>query len=261
MKFKLGLAQCKHPEDGNALTLVERFCGEAAAAECALLCFPESLMTPYEKEKQAFLKDAEPVDGPFSQTVCELAAKHGLWVAYTINELNPEGNPFNTALIADDQGNRRFIYRKAHLFDTDFTRESDRMARGSELSAPVAAPFASIGLGICYDLRFPEVARKAALAGAELMLYPAAWVSGSRKIEQWQTLLCARAIENEMFVAGLSRADEGYIGSSCIVDPRGEIIAQASEGEELLTAEIDTELIEEVRASMPVFTHRRPELY
>ena len=259
--LRIALAQTTHPKDGDAAGLVARVCEQAAQERCELVVFPESLMTPYEKDKGAFLKEAEPIDGPFSQSVCATAKRLGLWAAYTVNELNPNGHPFNTAVIADSAGEICGSYRKTHLFDTDFTKESDRMAQGDALFTPIDSPWGKIGLGICYDLRFPEVARKQALEGATLLLYPAAWVAGDLKIEQWETLIRARALENELFVAGVSRADEGYIGHSCIADPRGTIAARAGAGDELLIADLDFSLIDCVRSAMPVFDHRRPSLY
>lgn len=261
MKFTLGLAQTCHPKDGAVSDLVDRVAYEAKEAGVDLLVFPESLMTRYEQDRGDFLAAAEPLDGAFCTSIDALAAKHGLWMVYTVNELNPEGQPFNTAVVVDDCGQKQGVYRKTHLFDTDFTRESDRMGRGNELFEPIETPFGKIGLGICYDLRFPELARYEALRGADLILYPAAWVDGKLKAHQWQTLLTARAIENEVFVAGVSRADAGYIGQSCIVDPRGVVIAAGGLEQCLVTARVDTKEVSRVRASMPTLNHRRPELY
>lgn len=261
MAFTVGLAQCKHPEDRNVPALVESFAQRAVEASVDLLVFPESLMTSYEKERGAFLDEAEPLGGKFTEAIDAIAKKYGLWMVYTVNEKNPGGNPFNTAVIVGPDGSRAASYRKVHLFDTDFTHESDRMSKGDQLFTPVDLPFAKIGLAICYDLRFPEVARNAALQGCQLMLYPAAWVSGDLKIHHWKTLLAARAIENEMFVAGVSRVDKGYIGTSCIFDPKGVELACGGDQEELVIAKIDTDAIEDVRYRMPVFKHRQPELY
>ena len=265
MKFTLGLAQCCHPEGESwedAVALVERWCARARAAQVDLLVFPESLMTRYEKERRAFLEAAQPLDGAFCRSVDALAAHYGMWLVYTANEANPQGGkPFNTAVLVDGSGVRRGVYRKAHLFDTDFTRESDRMAAGDALFRPVATPFGTLGLAICYDLRFPEVARYEALRGCELLLIPAAWVDGPAKADQWKTLLAARAIENQMFVAGVSRADAGRIGQSCVFGPDGLPLAAGGQGEELVIARIDTSTLACARASMPVFGHRRPELY
>ena len=177
--------------------------------------------------------------------------------------------PYNTAVVVDDAGCKRGMYRKTHLFDTDFVKESDKVAAGAELMAPILTPFCSLGVGICYDLRFPELARAAALAGCQVLVYPAAWVDGPRKVAQWRTLLAARAIENEMFVAGLSRCDRefgsarrDYAGHSCVFGPLGEEIATAEGASpELVVADIDVDAIAAARAAMPVLAHRRTDLY
>lgn len=258
----LGLAQTTHPADGDVVALVERFCAQAKDRGVDLLVFPESLMSRYEKEAEAFCREAEPVDGAFSSAVCALAARYELWIVYTLNEKNPSGGrPFNTAVIVDSAGERRGVYRKVHLFDTDFTRESDRMSAGDALFDPIETPFGKIGLAICYDLRFPELARAAALKGCDIMIYPAAWVDGPTKAEQWHTLLAARAIENEMFVVGVSRADAGYIGQSSVANPYGVLVANAGPDEELVTCTIDVSLRARVHERMPVFQHRRADVY
>lgn len=262
MKTIIGLAQTVHPEDGNALSVVKRFAAEAAEKGVQLLVFPESLMSRYEKDVGEFVREAEPTDGAFSQAVDAIAAEQGLWIVYTMNEKNPAGGkPFNTAIIVDDEGNKRGIYRKVHLFDTDFTHESDRMSAGDALFEPIDTPFGKVGLAICYDLRFPEQARAAALKGSDILIYPAAWVDGDTKAEQWRTLLAARAIENELFTIGVSRADEGYIGQSALFDPRGVMHASGGKGEELIVCEIDIDERKEIYERMPVFDHRRTDIY
>ena len=261
MEFKLGLAQTKHPADGDVVRLVEQHMAQAAQLGVDLLVFPESLMTRYEESKGDFLAAAQPCNGPFAQAVNGLAATYGIWTAYTVNELNENGKPFNTAMVCDSDGNVRGTYRKVHLFDSATTQESQRMAAGDALLEPLDTPFCKLGLAICYDLRFPELARHMALAGCELMLYPAAWVAGPGKARQWKTLLAARAIEDEMFVAGVSRCDEGYSGTSCIVDPFGKVLACAGDEPELIVHAIDTALVREAHEKIPVFEHRRPDLY
>lgn len=270
MSFVLGLAQCCHPEGSayqDVLRMADEWCARAKAEHVDMLVFPESLMTRYEAERGAFLEAAQPLSGLFACGMEALAAKHGLWLVYTVNEANIDasgvavGNPFNTVVLVAADGTRQGVYRKVHLFDTDFTRESDRMAGGSALFEPVDTPFGKVGLTICYDLRFPEAARFAALRGCQLLINPAAWVDGRLKAEQWRTLLAARAIENEMFVAGVSRVDAGYIGQSAIFGPDGVMLASGGAGECLVTARIDTAQMETIRAAMPVLQHRRPELY
>ena len=269
--FTLGLAQCRHPGEcegipfyGRVLAMAETWCRKAVGQGVQLLVFPESLMTRYEAKRTAFLDEAQMLDGPFAQGMDRLAKEHGLWIAYTVNERrasDDSAHPYNTVVLTDNTGKRAGVYRKVHLFDTDFTRESDRMSAGDALFEPVETPFGIVGLSICYDLRFPEVARAAALQGCQLLLCPAAWVDGPHKVHHWKTLLAARAIENEMFVAGVSRCDDGYVGNSCIFDPLGNVLASAGGEEELLVARVDLGLMEKTRASMPVFKHRKPKLY
>ncbi len=262
MAFTLGLAQVRHPEDGDAAGLVERWCSEAEARGVDLLVFPESLMCPYERELGEFLRAAEPLGGAFATSVRDSARRHGLWVVFTMNERSDDpARPHNTAVVCDDSGEVRGVYRKCHLFDTSFTQESSRMMPGDELLEPVDTPFGRIGLGICYDLRFPEVARHAATRGADVLLYPAAWVDGPLKADHWKGLLAARAIENEVFVAGVSRCDRGYVGQSRVVDPLGVTRAAAGTGEELVACRVETGEIAVARANMPILEHRRPELY
>lgn len=278
MAFKLGLAQCCHPDDGDVLGMAESWMARAKGEGVDLLVFPESLMTPYELGIREFAEAAEPLDGPFCTGMDALAARYGLWVVYTANERADDGCavvssdgirlPFNTAVMVDDGGARRGVYRKTHLFDTDFTRESDKVAAGIVLPAPIETPFGRIGMNICYDVRFPEQARALALAGCDVLVYPAAWVDGPQKVAQWRTLLAARAIENELFVAGLSRCDRGfgaakrdYAGHSCVFGPLGVELASAGDGEALVVACIDLGEIAAARAAMPVLEHRRVDLY
>ena len=261
MRFTLGLAQTCHPADGDVVTLVDKYAQKAKESGIDLLVFPESLMSRYEAERAAFLAESQPIGGAFTQAIDAVAKRYGLWIVYTMNEANPEGLPFNTAIITDAQGERRGVYRKAHLFDSATTQESERMAAGDRLFEPIDTPFGRIGLGICYDLRFPELARAAAMKGSEIMIYPAAWVDGPGKALQWETLIAARAIENGMFAVGVCRADTGYVGRSCAVAPDGEALVHGGATEQLLVCEIDTQECAKMRAAIPVLDHRRPELY
>ena len=264
MAFAIGLAQCGHPLDGDVLAQVEAFAAAAAEEGVSLLAFPECLMQPRELSAEELRELAEPLDGPFARGVAETAARLGLWIAFTMSETNSAGGPpFNTAVVVDDAGEVRGTYRKCHLYDAHDVRESDRMAAGDSLGQPVCAPFATIGLGICYDLRFPELARNAALAGCDLLLYPSAWYDGPEKTAHWETLLRARAIENECFVAGVCRVGERYVGRSLVTDPLGRVLARGPRGSEeaLVVCEIDLDEVARVRKAMPALDHRRPELY
>lgn len=237
--FKIALAQCRRPTDGDVVGNVARWVARAAEARADLVVFPEALMMGYDGSPERFAAAAEPVSGPFASAIDRLAAEVGLWVVYTMNERNPGGMPFNTAIVTGADGVQRGCYRKVHLFDKQGENESGHMAAGSEPFAPVDAPFARIGLAICYDLRFPEVAEAAARAGAQLMLYPSAWVAGSGKVEQWEELLRERAVENGMFVAGCCSVDENRTGHSTVFAPDGTQLATSGADEELVTVFLD----------------------
>ncbi len=268
MQFTLALAQSGYPQDGDVLAQIEGFATRAEAAGAAMLCFPEALMSPHEPSAPELYALAETLDGPFMQGVGRIATRHHLWIVGTMSEVNPAGGPpFNTAFAVDDRGVLAGSYQKCHLYDAHGVRESERMSAGNELGTVVSTPFCTLGLAICYDLRFPESARAAALAGAELLLYPAAWYDGPHKLSHWKTLLKARAIENELFVAGICHAGDRFVGESLVYGPLGELVAQGpdpngpTKGEGLVIARIDTSKISSARDAMPIFEHRRPELY
>ena len=263
MQLTIALAQCGYPADGDVPAQVDAWCAKAAACKAGLLVFPEDLMSPKSLSADELRARAEPLDGCFVRSVSASAARHGIWVALTFYELDPAGGrPFNTAALVDASGNVVATYRKTHLYDAYDVRESERTGRGDALMVPVETPFGRIGLAICYDLRFPEVTRTAALEGCELMLFPSAWHDGPEKAAHWETLLRARAIENEIFVVGTCRAGERYVGRSLVADPLGRVLACAKgKEEELVVYSIDTKVAEEARNNMPLLDHRRPELY
>lgn len=267
MAFNLALAQTGYPRDGDALAQVEACAAAAAEAGVGLLAFPENLMHPHELTVQQLCALAEPIEGPFAQGVAAIARTYGLWIAFTMNETNPSGEPpYNTACVVDDEGCVRGSYRKCHLYDAHSVRESDRMTAGGALCRPIQTPFATIGLGICYDLRFPEVARAAATLGCDVLLFPACWHDGPHKREHWETLLRARAIENECFVAGICHAGSRYVERSMVVDPLGsELTAQVvpipNTNDTLFVARIDLNEVTAARDAMPILHHRRPSLY
>lgn len=260
MEFTLGITQTGYPSDGDVLYEVDAVARLAHQRGVTLLVWPENLMHPHELLAQQTAALAESLDGPFARGVCRVAREQGLWMVFSLCEHNPSGgHPFNTAVVTDDQGQVQGVYRKCHLYDAHSVRESDQLTAGSALCAPVRTPFCTLGVGICYDLRFPEVARQLALRGCDLIVYPAAWHDGPHKALHWQTLLRARAIENECFVAGACHGGPRYVGVSHAFDPLGHSLVQGSDP--LLTCTIDPQAVAAARDAMPVLDHRRPELY
>ena len=152
-------------------------------------------------------------------------------------------------------------YRKAHLFT--LAREPRFLKPGQSLTL-AAIEGLQWGIMLCYDIRFPEMARSLALRGAEVVVVPAAWPAA--RANHWSTLLAGRAIENQLYMIGANRAGSDgslqFAGGSRVVDPYGVLLAAAPEaGEQLLIAELQKSRVDEVRASMPVFQDRRPDLY
>ena len=260
MGFVLAIAQTGFPTDEDVLAHVEASVRKAANRGAQLVAFPENLMYPRELTAAQLARLAEPLDGPFVRGLLDIAKAHDLWIAFTTSEADPEGGlPYNTAAVASPTGSLLGTYRKCHLYDAHQVRESDRMAAGSRLCEPIRTPFCTLGIGICYDLRFPELARSLALQGCELLLFPAAWHDGPQKLLHWRTLLRARAIENECFVAGICHAGERYVGCSYAFDPLGNELVAGTD--DVLTCDIEPTAIRSARDAMPVFSHRRPELY
>ena len=115
----------------------------------------------------------------------------------------------------------------------------------------------SVGLMTCYDLRFPELARALVDHGAEVLVVPAAWVAGPRKVEHWRTLARARAIENTVFVVAAGQPGPRYTGHSLVVDPLGDVLAEAADGPALLRATLTREGLDRARATNPSLANRR----
>ncbi len=230
---------------------------EAARRGSALVLFPELWSTAYDLEN--WPKHATPLaEGMFAR-LSALAREHHIAIASSVLELKA-GRAFNTFAYYDADGQRAGVYRKVHL--VPMLDEPKWLAAGDKLEM-VETEWGNVGLGICYDLRFPEMWRKYALGGARLLLIPAEWPS--RRAYHWQTLLRARAIENQVFVAACNCVGENkgetFGGGSAVIDPWGEAVVEGGSGEALLTAEIDLSKVEDIRARIPVFQSRRPEVY
>ena len=170
------------------------------------------------------------------------------------------GRVYNTAYVFDRQGACLAAYDKTHLFTP--MGEHEHYAAGDHLTT-FSLDGHKCGLLICYDLRFPELFRTLALQGVELLLLPAQWPAARRY--HWETLTAARAIENQFFLAACNSCGTAgetvFGGASRILGPRGELLAAAGVGEEIVTAALDFSVLAEVRNSINVFHDRRPELY
>jgi deaminated glutathione amidase len=246
---------------------------EAGKKKAQLICFPEFQMaySPIGQSAKELLSIAENVHkGQFISTLCREARHSRLNVIATIYEkLKPEQNKSeyhndrvsDTAVMITNQGQVKSVYRKLHLYDALGFKESNKLASGNKIIQPFRTPVGKIGLMICYDIRFPEMSRILALAGAEILAIPSAWVQGVMKEEHWQIMLKARAIENGCYVIAPDQIGNIFSGRSMVIDPFGITLLDmgAKEGMEII--EIDRNRIKSVRKSLPLLTNRRIDAY
>ena len=224
----------------------------AAAAKARLMILPETFPCGFSMDTAAV---AEPVDGPSTRFLQEHAARTGMWICGSIPErAEGEDRPRNTLVFAAPDG-AHHRYAKIHPFT--YANEHDHYAAGTEflhleIDEVRVTPF------ICYDLRFADEFWQTA-ARTDLYVVPANWPETRRN--HWSTLLRARAIENQAYVAGVNRVGEGgglkYSGDSAIIDPLGEVLAEASRDETLLIADVDPERVKAVRERLPFMQDRR----
>ncbi len=220
-----------------------------------LVVFPEAFARDFGEAGSDLSTYAEPVTGPFAAAVEEAARAAATTVVAGMFETSDDPDrPFNTLVV---RGAAHADYRKIHLYDSFGYRESDRLSAGPLEPTVVEVQGWRVGLLTCYDLRFPEHARALVDAGAELLLVPAAWVAGERKVDHWETLVRARAIENTAYVAAVGQPGPRCTGHSLVVDPLGDVLAAAGDGSTVLHATVTREGLERARRTNPSLENRR----
>jgi deaminated glutathione amidase len=220
-----------------------------------LVLLPEAYARDFGEAGSDVSAFAEPVDGAFASEVERVASARGTTVVAGMFEPGKDPDrPFNTLVV---RGAAEAAYRKIHLYDSFGYRESDRLTAGEVEPVVVQVAGFAVGLMTCYDLRFPELARALVDRGAEVLAVPAAWVAGPRKVDHWRTLARARAIENTVFVLAAGQPGPRYSGHSLVVDPLGDVLAEAGDGPEVLTATLTREVLEEARRTNPSLANRR----
>ena len=225
-----------------------------------LVVFPEVFARDFGKPGTPLGEYAEALDGPFVAEIDRVAHDRGTTIVAGMLERSGnasdsgETTPYNTLVV---RGGTSASYRKIHLYDSFGYRESDVLSAGPLTPTVVEVGGARIGLMTCYDLRFPELARALVEAGAEILVVPAAWVAGERKVDHWRTLLRARAIENTVFVAGCGQPAPRYCGHSLVVDPLGDVLAEAGDDPTVIPATISRDVLEEARRVNPSLVNRR----
>ncbi|MCZ7550100.1 MAG: carbon-nitrogen family hydrolase [Anaerolineales bacterium] len=260
MQFTLSLAQMdvKFGDPDANLATVVRMTEEAGRRGSDLILLPELWSTGYDLTRAARYASAL-TSGLFAELSASRGGRGIHIVGSTLSTLG-ESRFGNTLTVFAPNGNLLADYSKIHLFRL---MDEHRYLTAGDEPALAGLPFGRAGLAICYDLRFPELFRGYALAGAAMTFLPSEWPKP--RLVHWQTLVRARAIENQMFVFACNRVGSDpsneYFGHSMAVDPWGEILAEGGEGEELITLTADLSKVQETRRKIPILEDRRAESY
>lgn len=268
--FRIAAVQMNSQADKDKnLATAERLIDEAASMGANMVGLPE--MFNIIGVEDYLENGAEEIPGRTSEFLARKAKEHGMYVhGGSIPELiQEEGKVGNTTLVYDPSGNLISTYRKIHLFDIDVKgqvsfKESDKFVDGKKM-VNFETEYGNMGLTICYDIRFPELYRALTLNGARVIFQPAAFTLYTGK-DHWETLIRARAIENQVYMVspaqiGTHGNGNKCFGSTMIVDPWGMVLARAPERECVIVADIDYDAQEKVRGQLPSLQHRRPDIY
>jgi deaminated glutathione amidase len=251
------------------LTTADRLVREAASSGAELVALPEKWTVLGTRQDMA--AGAETLDGRAISWARKTAAELGIdFVVGSIFE-RVEGRELgaNTSVHIGPDGELKAVYRKIHLFDVEIDgaryAESATEQPGDQIVVSELRDGTKLGLTVCYDVRFPELYRILTLSGARIITVPAAFTYPTTR-DHWETLIRARAIENQCFVIAPNQIGHhpGGLrsgGRSMIVDPWGVVLAQATDHETAIVAELELDRIDEVREQIPALTHRRPQAY
>ncbi|KAL1513081.1 hypothetical protein ABEB36_002552 [Hypothenemus hampei] len=245
----------------------ENLIAQAKNAGANLVALPECFNSPYGTK--FFSEYAESIpNGPTSKMLSKAAKDNNIFlVGGTFPEIEND-KFYNTCTVWNPAGELVAKYRKMHLFDIDIPggitfKESDVLSAGNEL-ASFDVNGIKVGLGICYDLRFEELAKLYRLQGVEILIYPAAFTLTTGPMH-FELLQRSRATDNQVFVMAISpsRGEQGFMawGHSQITDPWGKVIGQAKEGEEIVYGDLDLSECDKVRQQIPIFGQRRKDIY
>lgn len=263
--MKIAIAQYSVERGLPAINLeqIESFADEAAASQAVCLVLPEMCTTGFDGAKN---RELLVIAREQREQVAVFAAKYNIAICGSFLEETESGNAANTFYFINSSGGVEAKYRKIHLFT--LFREDKHVEAGTGI-VTANTELGTIGCSICYDLRFPELFRCCALAGATIQMLPAAFPHP--RLAHWQTLIRARAIENQCYFIAVNQCgqeghgdtvgDIQYFGHSMVVDPWGEVVFEAGEDAGLFLVDIDPELVEKCRERLPALRDRRPELY
>ena len=268
-KYKIAVVQMDTGNDkGKNLTEACRYIDEAAAAGAVLVTFPEVMNLDGANVGEG--GNAEPVPGYTTAILAAKAREHGIYIhSGSFWEFIPGEERYgNTSVILNPAGEIIARYSKLHTFDVTLPDgsvqcESARIRPGDHLSV-VDTPLGTLGMAICYDIRFGEMFRLMALRGAQVIFTPANFTMPTGK-DHWETILRTRAIENGVYIVAADqigkKSEFTAYGNSMVVDPWGTVIARAPDRPGMLFAEIDLDYLEAIRAKIPSLRNRRTDVY
>lgn len=264
------IALIQMPVTANKAENIAEACqrlAQAAAGGADIAVLPEMFCCPYQND--CFRAYGEEENGEAQSALASAAAENGIYVVGgSLPELE-NGRVYNTSYVYDRRGRRIAKHRKVHLFDIDVEggqrfMESDTLSPGNAVTT-FDTEFGTMGLCICFDLRFEELARCMCLRGARVIFVPAAF-NMTTGPAHWELLFRQRAVDNQCFTVGVSPARDtsaGYVayGNSIAVDPWGSILCRAGSAPEILYADVDLSRIDAVRRQLPILSARRTDLY
>jgi deaminated glutathione amidase len=245
------------------LELVATQTAEAAESGVQLVVFPEATMRRFGLP---LAEIAEPVDGPWAKQLREIAEQHQLVVAAGMFSPSADGRVNNTLRAVGPGVDAH--YHKIHLFDAFGFRESETVAPGAE-PVVITVGGVNVGLTLCYDVRFPGLYTRLAELGAQVICVAASWGAGAGKVEQWQLLTRARALDCTSYLVAAAQADPAAagvpldggaptgVGYSAVISPRGEVLRSLGAEPGMLVVDLDLDLVEQTRAAIPVLVNRR----
>lgn len=255
MKVAVGQFAVEKDWQRNVNTCI-KLMQQAASAGAAMLALPEALLARDDSDPDLSVKSAQQEKGEFLSLLLAESSKNTLTTILTLHVRTTPGRAANT-LFALRGGEVIARYQKVHLYDAFAVQESRLVDAGTQIAPLIEVEGMKVGLLTCYDLRFPEMALSLALAGAEVLVLPAAWLRGPHKEIHWSTLLIARALDTTCYVVASGECGNRNIGQSRVIDPLGVTLASAGEAPALFFAELEGQRIADVRAMLPVLKNRR----
>jgi len=258
MRIALAQIDVKSGNTNANLATASKYVTLAARRGANLVVLPELWSSGYDLERcqlhaQVSRKTVLPA-------LTELARRHRLYILGSVLSANARREVFNAAVLLGPGAGPARVYRKIHLFGPMLENQFLTPGRTTPI---FHLPFGATALAICYDLRFPELFRKYALRGAQLVILCAQWPAA--RVEHWRTLVRARAIENQCFVVACNRIGSSrgtrFGGHSMIVDPWGNVLREGARGGALITADIDFQAVNESRSRIPSLKDRQPAVY